>query len=442
MALLKTFTMASVILLLQTFGYSQNGKVLRLSLQEALGLAKTSSYQIQIAASELEQAKGQNLESLSGFLPHVSVSENYIRSNDPVTVFSLKLKQGIFAQQDFALETLNNPDALDNFTTSFQVQQPLLNLDAIYGKSAASLGVKARKEAFKRAQEAVFLHVKKGYFGLILARQNVTAIRESMASAEAHRDDAKAAMEQGMINEADYLAAEVRVAELQEQLISAEHQIANASDGLKFVIGIEDESLVVPTDTLSVPSSIQDAENLDEQIASRSDLQALQFQSKAAHRNVWMKRSGWIPRVNAFGAVEWNASRALSSDASNWALGFQLQWKFFEGFGIFGRSKQATAEAEKVEVQVRQAEEQAKMEVRKAWRAVEATEKRIRVAESAVKQAEESHRIAQERFREGLEKTSDLLDKEVALTNAKLRLLKARHDYTVAVSELEFALGK
>ena len=72
---------------------------------------------------------------------------------------------------------------------------------------------------------------------------------------------------------------------------------------------------------------------------------------------------------------------------------------------------------------------------------MKAAEKRVQVAQSAVDMAQESHRIVEERFRQGLEKTSDLLDKETVLTNTRLRYLKARYDFTIAVSELQFALG-
>lgn len=424
-----------------TAAWAQNGDVRMLTLEEALDIAKSQAFQVRMAQGELQKAKGQNLESWSGFLPHLAISENYIKSTDPVTAFSIKLKQGIFTQEDFSLSALNNPDAIDNFTTAFQIQQPILNFDAIYGKSAARMGVKARKAALVRTQEAIALEVKKAYFGLILARENLQAIEEAVQSAQSHRDDAKAALEQGLINEADYLAAEVRLGELKEQRITADHQITNASDGLKFVMGIQDEALIVPADSLRVSKkTLPEADT--QNITSRSDLQALQFKSTAARRNVWMKRSNWVPRLNGFGGIEWNAGRAFREDASSWAFGVQLEWKFFNGLANFGKSKQASAEAEVAAIEYRQAEERAKLEVRKARRAVQAAQQRIEVARTAVAQASESHRITAERFKEGLVKTSDLLDKEVALTNVKLCYLKARHDHAVAVSELEFATGQ
>jgi outer membrane protein TolC len=386
--------------ILTTSAFPQNGGKKNLSLRQALEASRTNNYQLLIARSQIDQASGQNLESWSGILPRLAISENYYNSNDPVAVFSMKLKQGVFSEEDFDINTLNNPDAFHNWSTVFHLQQPILNLDAFFGKSAAQNGVKASEKAYERAKETVDLFTIKAYYGLILARENLNALSDAVESALAHRDNADAAFREGLLNEADYLAAEVRLAELQEHRITAEHQVANASDQLKFIIGLSDESTIIPSDSLVLPAG-QNSRELPESLAARSDLLALQFKQKAARRNLWLQRSGWIPRLNAFGAVEWNASKVFSKQASNWAVGLQLQWQVFEGL----------------------------------------TRERIAVATTAVAQAGERLRISEERFREGLEKTPDRLTREAAFTNAKLRLLKARHDHAVAIHQLRFATG-
>ncbi len=434
LSILLSFSLTSI-------SFTQDGKIRALSLQEALDLAEKNNYQILIRKSQVEKASGENLESLSGFLPKFSISENYIRSNDPVTVFSLKLKQGIFSQSDFNLSTLNHPEEIDNFTTAFQIQQPVFNLDAIFGKSAAHLKKKASEAIWQRTQQAVKLQVKKAYFALILAQENLSTIQEALQSARAHHKDAQLAYQEGLVTKADVLAAEVRVLELEEQRIEAENQISSAGDNLKFLLGLKEDTRIIPSDSLGIPST--SIAEVDENFAltQRYDLRAVRLQAQATRRVTWMKRSGWLPRLNAFATIEWNAAQAFSKDASNWSVGFQLQWNLFDGLGHWGRTRQAVAQASEMETRVHQLQEQAKMELHKARRAVQAAKKRLQVATTAVKQAQESLRIVEARYEEGLEKTSDLLDAEARLTQAKLRLLKAKHDYNVALSELEFARG-
>ncbi len=414
---------------------------LPLSLREAVQLASSQSYQVQIAENELHESRGDNLQSWSGFLPRLSLSENFIKSNDPVTVFSLKLKQGVFGQSDFALPILNDPDAFDNFTTALHIQQPLVNLDAIYGKAAAGLAVQAKELALSRAREGAALHAERAYYGLLLAIEKQTALAKAVAAAAAHRDNARAAVEQGIISEADHLAAQVRLAELQEQLISAGHDIDNADDGLKFILGITDGRSIFPTDTLMLPDPATPNSSPVPGSAERSDVRAIGLQARAAARNHQRNVSEWVPRMNAFGGLEWNGTDSFSNHASNWTVGVQLQWSLFEGLGRFGRAKKAAAQREKAEVYHRQALRAAELEARKSHRALLAAGERVRVSETVVKMASESLRMIRERFDQGLEKVSELLDREAVLTNARLRYLKSRYDYFIAKSELRYALG-
>jgi len=415
---------------------AQNGQSRTLSLAEALEIAKQKSYPVRLAESRVQEMKGGSLESWRSFLPSVTLSENYVKSNDPVTVFGLKLRQGIFTQEDFSLSSLNNPSAIDNFTTALRIQQPILNIDAIYGKSAARNAVAASEAAAQRATEAVTFMVNRAYFGLVVARAKIGAIDKAVESAEAHRNDAKTAVEQGLIHQSDLLAAQVRLGELQEQRISAEHDMLNTSDALKLALGLESEGTIVPTDSLSAQKT--NLPELQTKGFARSDLQALRLQTKAARRQLGRQRSTWLPRLNGFAVFEWNASEAFAKDGSNWIAGLQMQWHLFDGLGKLGRSKKASAQWQQSEIALQEAEAKAASDLRKARRAIESAQKRIEVANAAFALAKESLRITAARFKQGLAKTSDLLDREASATNAELRLLAAKYDLAVALSELEF----
>jgi len=442
MKFLSNFLFLPMLFLLAISGRAEPANTRPLSLNEALALSSEGSYQLHIARQQLAEAKGQNLKAWRGFLPHFTITERYLKTDDPVSVFGLKLKQGVFSQQDFGLSALNDPDKFENYTTEFRVELPILNLDAIFGKSAATMMVKAQRQGVQRAKEAVAFQTKSAYYGLILSYQSLRAIEQAIKSAQAHRDDAKAALDQGMISEADYLAAEVRLGELQEQKISAANQIRNVSDGLKLIMGMASDEVLFPTDSLTISGSISADANTQAALENRADLRAILFQKKAAGRNLWAKGGAWLPRINGFGIREWNGADAFQKDASNFTLGVQLSWNIFDGFGHLGRRQQAAAKKHQADVRYRRAMQQARNEIAAARRNLQAAQQRIAVAQKAVRQATESLHITEQRFREGLAKTADLLDREAMQTNARLRFLKAKHDYLVAASELDFALGE
>jgi outer membrane protein TolC len=383
---MKLFTVKLLLFLLFTIGYcfSQGKKELQLSLQDALDLAQEQSHQILIARSELDAAKGQNLESWSGFLPKVIISETFVRTNDPVQVFGIKLRQGVFTERDFNTSSLNNPEPVNNFATSFQFQQPLINIDAIYGKSSAAAAIKARKLSLKRTEEAIALEVEKAYYGFVLTRNSLKSIEKAVASAESHLMEMQSAYEEDLLNEADLLATRVHLGELEEKRLIAGNQIQNAMDGLKFLLNT---------------------------------------------------------RINAFGSADWHSSEIFGRDGTNWTLGAQLQWSVLDGLGRLGQVRKAKAEANTVENKFKNAYAKGELELRRARRNFRTAEKRIQVAEISVKQAGESLRIVESRFQEGLERSSELLSKEAAFTNAELRLLQARYDLKIAYSELKFYSG-
>jgi outer membrane protein TolC len=414
-----------------------------MSLDEALQVAESNNYQIRIAQSHVSEAGGRNLEGWGAFIPRLVVSESYMQSTDPVAVFGTKLRQGIFTADDFDLDTLNNPDAIDNFTTSVRLEQPLVNLDAIFGKTAAGHASKASGYALARAEEAVALEVERSYYGLILSHSNLETINNAVKSAMTHYNEVRAAHGKGLVSEADLLASQVRLAEIEEQQLTARLNIANANDHLKFVMGIEEDVEIVPTDSLVIDESHFAVEELppDTIPTNRADLVALRFQSEAADRGVWMRRSEWIPRLNAFGVTEWNSDEIFNTRHNNWTFGFLLEWSLLDGLGQWGRKQQADAKSAAARAQYREAKTKSNLEIRRAYRALLTAKERMSVAEKAVTHSRESLRIGEARFQEGLERVSDLLTRETAYTNAQLRLQRAKHDFKVARSELQFFLG-
>ena len=412
-----------------------------LALEEALSLADSRGYQVRLTAAQLAEARGQSLEAWSGILPTASVSTGFVRTTDPVAVFGFKLRQGVFTQNDFSLPALNSPDEFENYTTGIQLQVPLVNLDAIFGKLAANAAGNARRAALERTREVVAFHVTSAYYGLILSSESLTAIEEAIATAEAHRDNARAAFEQGMVSRADVLAAEVRVGELKEQRIVAANQVQTVSDGLKLLLGLSDEPRPLsPTDSLVTPAA--KLPGADAPLSARADLRAAGFQLSAARRGRWMAVGSWLPRINGFGSREWHSPDLLGTDADNWTIGVQASWTLFRGFGNLGSAKAAGARVRQMETQYDQALHQAANEVSAARRNVEAARQRIAVARTAMEQAGESLDITSARYREGLEKTADLLDAELTRTRTRLRWLAARHDYAIARHELALALGQ
>ena len=95
-----------------------------LSLEQAVDLALRRNPLTQSAATGRKIANASAEEALAGRWPLLQFSETFTRSNNPVFVFGSLLEQGRFGPQNFAVDSLNNPDPLNNFRTAVNLKWP------------------------------------------------------------------------------------------------------------------------------------------------------------------------------------------------------------------------------------------------------------------------------------------------------------------------------
>ena len=412
-------------------------ETLMIGLDEALSLNQKAGYQNIIARTQVRKAKGTNWQAWQGMLPQVSLEENFLRTNDPVAVFSGKLRQEVFAERDFSTATLNRPSPIEWYTTALTLKMPLFNADFLLAKFAAGKAVTAARYQADRMQSYQEFLVQSTYWDLALAWERDKAIARAVASAKAHRDNASAARSSGLLTEADYLWTEVRLAELQEQKIDAANQIHDVSDHLKLLTGLHTEArLLQPGDSLGKPS-IVDADSFKlRNLERRSDIKALSQALAAKKYQLASIKTSWLPRINGFAQRNWYGKDIGATDARNWSVGVNLSWQLFDGMGRWGKYQFARAEVEAQEAELAATLQQADNELNMALRAIGVAEERYEVALLTWRQAKESLRLTSERFAEGLEKSSTVIEREAGVTAANLRVLNAKREYIISQAKL------
>ncbi len=413
-----------------------------LSLDEALNLAEASNHDIRIAESEVDRTRGDYHKTLSLFLPQLSISENYVRTNDPLNVFGLKLKQEIVSQADFNPAVLNDPNAFTNFSTKIEIRQPLINADGWWGRGAASNGVEAMKRKAERTRHYVAFEVKVSYYRLVLARQSLSVIEKALEAAHATRDQARRYFAQGLIHKSDLLFAEVRSLEVENKKLETENEIRNASDRLRFLLGLEEDDELIPTDTLSAepeqfPTVSVEAVNLH-----RSDMQALRGQVDAEKNRLRMNQFRLLPSLNAFAAYEWNDGNPFGQGGKNWMIGAALEWDLFPGFDQIGEMEKARAGVKQAQAGLEKAALKNETEIRSAYRSLETNARMAELSAQAVVQAEENYRVLSDRYAKGLESMTDLLASEAAMARARLDHLQALFAYRANLFTLELLTEK
>jgi len=421
-------------------GAVAGNRIVKLSLDEALRMARDNNHTIKAARSRVDQADAKIMQARQSYLPKVTLSETAVVTNDPGAALVFKLQQNSVQQADFDPAKLNDAATINDFNTSLQVMQPIYNADATIGRKVASTAKKAQEFMASRTEEAIGLQVSKIYYGLVLARKNIESIEQSVVTMQAHSREAGKAYQVGILPKSDKLSTEVRLAELNEQKLMLHDAVRNATDALRVMLNLEQDVTVIPTGDFVIGKGAPDVD--DARVPeSRGDLMALQTYREIAEQQGDMARASRLPRVNGFLRTDLHSDNVFSG-GSSWTMGVNVQWDIFDGMASEGRIREAKA----MELEAMYSYEAAKngslAEIRKAAREMKTAKARIAVAQQALEEARTSLDYISSQFRTGMAMTFELLMREGAYTYAKLRLNQARHDYCIARSELEYYKGK
>jgi len=407
------------------------------TLTDLLERAEENNYRIQISSFEEESAKAQYRQTNAVFLPGISAEISGTTTTDPVNAFSFKLKQESFSEADFNTDILNNPDRIDHFSTKFEVRQPLFNPDRIMQRSSVKNRFKAAGEATGATKEMIRYRVKQTYYRLIVSIDQVKTLETALEAARENRRNAENFFEQGMISRADFLSAEVRVIEIESDLLSAEDNIETLQDNLNFLLGMEENVRIMPADSLAEPAEVTVTDIRNGVFTGNSAIRALEYQKTAAEKQLQSGRYSFLPSINAFGAYEMNDDVLLGNQGDNYTIGATLRWNLFSGFEKAGKVMQSKAELNRVNTALVQKREEQKLEIRKAERTLQQAQKQLQLAKASIEQSGEDFRIRSDRYEQGLEKTSDLLAAEAGLLRSRMQRLQALYNIYESVAKLE-----
>ena len=253
---------------------------LTISKNDLLQKVTENNLQIKVAEKSFQSAKADYRQSNALFLPNINVLYTGISTTNPLMAFGSKLNQEILTASDFNPALLNDPDVTQNFATKIEVQQPLFNLDGLYGRQAAKAKMDAFQLQTERTKEYLELEVSKAYMQLQLTYKAVKVLEKANATAQGNLKMVENYFKNGMLQKTDLLNIQVRVNEITNQLQYAKSNVQNASDYLAFLLN-EDMAGKTYKPAEALDNSIA-IESMNTTISdSRKDIQAMQKTSEA-----------------------------------------------------------------------------------------------------------------------------------------------------------------
>jgi outer membrane protein len=415
-----------------------------LSLRESVRLSLRGNQAITGITETAGAAAARILQARGGARPKVNYSESFVRSDNPVFVFSSLLTQHQFGVENFAIGPLNRPDFLNNFQSQLTVDQVLYDAGQTRNTvKAAGLAQSMSGEERRRVEMEVISATVRSYYAVVLASENLKAAEQAVRSAESDLQRAEAVRAAGMSTDIDVLSIRVHLAAVTEQKINRTADLDVAKAAFNDAIGLPldtPHTLSTALQVLDVPDLAIDT--LEQSAAaSRPEARATHLAASLAQIQVDGARSAMLPQVAFRGALEADRQRFVQRGGTNWLAAITLRWNLFNGSTDKARivesehlARRATADEQRMDSAIR-------LQVRRAYAGLRAAQQRIEVARAAVAEAAESLRITQNRYEAGMNNVTDLLRTETAVLESRTRYLTAIHDQRIAATMLELAAG-
>jgi len=416
-----------------------------LTLRQAVDLALHSNPLAAAADAGEKEAEARIHEARSGYMPRLQFSESLQRGDDPVFVFGSLLTQHQFSDANFAIGSLNRPDAMNNYQSQLTVEQVVFDgRQTSRSVEAAHFTRQMAGEDTRRSHSDITLNVLCAYFGVTLSEKNLEVARQSVDSARADLDRAESIYQSGRSTQADVLALRVHLAAMQEQQIRASNDLAVSRAALNDALGVSlDRKFELTTplqSSVGAPEgTLEDYRRLAAE--SRPEMRQAELAQRLARTQQQIAGATYWPEVAFHGIVEADRQNFLSKGGANWFTAVTLRWNLWNGGETKARVEQARFAEARAEALRKRADSAIHLEVLKSYLALGAAAQRVEVTAAAAAAAEEAHRIIQNRYQAGLITVTELLRSEAALAAARTRRLAAVYDRRVAAAALEHSAG-
>ncbi len=403
-------------------------------LKDLIAQALDHNKDLLISASRIEQARAQLGIVRSDQFPQVSISGSATRQDlsDNAIGFATNINNnyGIGADLSYQLD--------------------------FWGKyrnatAAARYQLLATEQGYMNLRISLLSEVARAYF-IILDFQNQKAIALGTLK---NRKDAtgviKARFQEGILPELDFNQAEIEEADAALTVITADRNIKLARNALAILIGktelVDSQGnkleFKLPETAVNF-SKDQDFVFLASTLQQRPDVQAAEFQAKAALADVGVAKADQLPNFNILGSIGFASTKGhnlFERPSMTWDIGGQFLGPLID----FGRSESniefTEAAAKETLLNYENTVLRASREVEDAIIEIisyndENVQRNLQVAA-----AQNASRLSRERYYNGFTSYLEVLDIERSLFSAELASSNTRQKYFSAIVKLYQALG-
>ena len=424
-----------------------------LSIGDCIELALRYNKDVQTAKIKLLEAKGQMTGAIATALPQATFTGSALRNDN----------SGIFNQKEtYELQVLARQPLYQGGVTGAAID-------------AAAVFAYMTQQELRATIHAVELNIRSLYLNALLAKELVHVAEQSKLDAEKLLQDTRTLKTFGTATRFDVLRSEVRLANVEAELIQIRNTYNLSLTKLLKEMGVSQLSEVRLSGALKYEKiEKESSDNLFAAMKQRPELLIGEAMIRLAKNNIKAERATNLPKVylqglymrsypgysanfdffGGGGGEQEDDNGDENGDAMPFDFdgggkvwertmsgGIVVEWPFFDGFRTDGRVVQAKAQWHRQLVALKQLEEQVQLEVKQSLLNLASSEKFVQSQEGSVANAQEALRLSQVNFREGVGTSLDVLSAQTSLAVARSNYVQAVRNYRLAALSLDYATG-
>jgi len=433
-----------------------------ITLDEAIEIALENNRDIEVAELEVRKSRAAVREAFGHALPSVDVSGNFSRFLEKPRMpfpdfeallgnatYSILFDEGVLPRDEDKFKPvttqLQSFAQTNNYESQVQVTQTLFNSTVLRGIGASRRYHNLSEEELQRIISATILEVKRSFYAVLLTKNMYSIAKASLENASDNLRNVRAAYEQGLVAEFDLLQAEVQVENIRPMVLQSENALKNSKDGLKIVLGIDQESEIDVIGELTYDAEpIPDVEmSIDEAFRGNYGIKSLEIKRDVDRAFIHFYQSEYWPVLYAFGNYTYAGSddRYDFQNYSSSIIGVTLSFNLFNGGQTRQRVQQARITMNQTESQLQNYRDYVAMQVKSRINDLRRVQSILEAQERNVELAERAYAISVIRYREGTGSQLEVQNADIALRQARTNRLQSVYDYIIARAELDQLIG-
>jgi outer membrane protein TolC len=446
--------MRALVVLLSVIAVAAPAEARRLSLEEALAMARRNSRDLVQARARLEQSATNIEAAWTALLPTATAQGKYTHNYKEVVLDFSHQNDGLLGlagivktaspAQAGAVTALENAvvanapanpviQKQDQLDATLALTVPLVVPSAYPALASAKRAQAAAESGYAATEATVLLAAAQAFYAAAGSDELVVARRHAVDVARQALAIAKAKFDAQTVNRVEVARAELALLRADQALAEAADTQAQAHRALGTILVTREPLEVAVDDRAFEAGSDSDAAGLARQaLALRPEFAQLERTIAADDDQALASRLRWLPTLSAFGNVHAFNYAGFSGDNYSWAAGAALDWTIYDGGARDAARHLARAQRRETEARLSLLRDTVADDVWNAHRTLTTKRRALATARESVRISRETLALVAAQHDAGTATQLDLLQAQDALVAAEVAQAQAHFDLALA----------